>query len=85
MNDRNPDDLSHFPLLNLFQAEVENQVEIITNGLLELEKNPGAVQRLQVVMRAAHSIKGAARIAKRLILVSLAHAHRGLLCGGPVV
>ncbi len=74
MKDHGPNDLSHLPLLTLFQAEVENQTAIITSGLLELERNPGAIHHLEALMRAAHSIKGAARIVNRTMVVSLAHA-----------
>ena len=55
-------DLSNFSMLDLFRTEVENQVTILNDGLLSLEKDPAAIKVLETLMRAAHSLKGAARI-----------------------
>lgn len=60
-------------MLELFQSEAENQAAIITAGLLELEKNPEALAQLEALMRAAHSLKGAARIVGQETAVSIAH------------
>ena len=40
MNHRISDDLSGLSMLELFRAETEAQVAILTNGLLELERAP---------------------------------------------
>lgn len=61
-------------MLELFQGETENQAAVITGGLLELEKNPAALEKLEALMRAAHSLKGAARIVNQEGAVSVAHA-----------
>lgn len=54
--------------------EVETQGEVLTAGLLALERAPTAADRLEECMRAAHSLKGAARIVGQPAGVSVAHA-----------
>jgi two-component system sensor histidine kinase and response regulator WspE len=46
----------------LFRGEVETQMRVFTDGLLALEGGGSAKEHLAATMRAAHSIKGAARI-----------------------
>ncbi|HEB57056.1 MAG TPA: hybrid sensor histidine kinase/response regulator [Gammaproteobacteria bacterium] len=60
-------------MLELFSVEVEVQTGILTSGLLELEQNPGQSARLEELMRAAHSIKGAARMVDVDAAVRVAH------------
>ena len=60
-------------MLDLFRMEVEGQVEILNNNLLVLESNPHAATELEAMMRAAHSIKGAARIVQLDAAVKVAH------------
>lgn len=67
-------DLSNFSMLDLFRTEVENQVAILNEGLLSLEKDPAAIKVLETLMRAAHSLKGAARIVEIDPAVKVAHA-----------
>ena len=69
----NPD-LSQFSMLDLFRLEVDGQREVLTSGLLSLERNPAAADQLEACMRAAHSLKGAARIVGLGAAVSVAHA-----------
>ena len=59
-------------LFALFQQEAEAQCRKLTNGLLELEheNTPAALEEL---MRAAHSLKGAARIVGHESAVTVAH------------
>ncbi|MFO1476223.1 MAG: hybrid sensor histidine kinase/response regulator [Verrucomicrobiota bacterium] len=68
--------LDHFShsLLELYRLEVENQASILTNGLLELERTPAGTGQMQNLLRAAHSLKGAARIVNLQSPVSIAHA-----------
>lgn len=66
-------DFSHFSMLELFRMEVEAQATVLNQGLLELETNPGMPTTLESLMRAAHSIKGAARIIDLDVGVQLAH------------
>ena len=69
------DDLSGFSLMDLFRSEAEGQTAILSEGLLALEggdaPSPAALEPL---MRAAHSLKGAARIVGLDAAVRVAHA-----------
>ncbi|MCK0196418.1 hybrid sensor histidine kinase/response regulator [Ancylobacter sp. 6x-1] len=67
-------DLSGFSMLDLFRAELETQSQALTEGLLALERNPVAADHLEAAMRAAHSLKGAARIIELEPAVRVAHA-----------
>jgi two-component system, chemotaxis family, sensor histidine kinase and response regulator WspE len=60
-------------MLDLFRIEAENQTALLTQGLLALEQSPGPAQ-LESLMRAAHSLKGAARIINFSAAVKVAHA-----------
>ncbi len=60
-------------MLDLFQTEVETHVAILNDGLLALENNPGATDQLEALMRAAHSIKGGARVVGLDVAVRVAH------------
>lgn len=61
-------------MLELFRVEAENQSAVLISSLLELERNPGAPHLLEALMRAAHSLKGAARIVNQETAVGVAHA-----------
>lgn len=69
-----PDDLSNLSMLELFRVEAESQTGALTAGLLELERGRGTAQQLETLMRAAHSLKGAARIVNLPTAVRVAHA-----------
>ncbi|MGT2492948.1 Hpt domain-containing protein [Cupriavidus basilensis] len=58
----NPDQLRDASLLELFALEAQSQAEVLSAGLLSLERDPTAADQLEACMRAAHSLKGAARI-----------------------
>jgi two-component system sensor histidine kinase and response regulator WspE len=58
----NPDQLRDASMLELFALEADAQAEILNAGLLALEREPAAATHLESCMRAAHSLKGAARI-----------------------
>ncbi|MEG3930830.1 chemotaxis protein CheA, partial [Microcoleus sp. T3_B1] len=60
-------------MMDLFRLEAEAQVAILNEGLLALESNSQSTQALETLMRAAHSIKGAARIVGLDALVNIAH------------
>ncbi len=49
-------------MLELFRQEAETQIAILTQELLILEANPQSEDALQALMRAAHSMKGAAEL-----------------------
>jgi len=60
-------------MMELFRLEVEAQTTILTNSLIALETQPQSAQELEALMRAAHSVKGAARIVGLDGAVQLAH------------
>lgn len=64
------DDIS---MMDLFRLEIEAQVAVLNEGLLALESNSESAQALENLMRAAHSIKGSARIVALDEIVNLAH------------
>ncbi|WP_338758548.1 hybrid sensor histidine kinase/response regulator [Massilia sp. METH4] len=66
------DDLSQFSMLELFRMEAESQTQMLTDGLLALERDADPAA-LEAMMRAAHSIKGAAAIVGLDVIVQLAH------------
>jgi len=59
-------------MLELFRSEVESHSEMLTSSLLALEQEASA-GTLERMMRAAHSIKGAARIVQVPPAVEVAH------------
>ena len=66
-------DLSNFSMLDLFRMEVETQAAALNDNLLALETQPDPTEALSALMRAAHSIKGAARIVQVEPAVKVAH------------
>jgi two-component system, chemotaxis family, sensor histidine kinase and response regulator WspE len=74
VSQRNLDDPSSLSMLELFRVEAENQTAILTSGLLELERGQATPGQLEMLMRAAHSLKGAARIVNFQPVVRIAHA-----------
>src|ERR1700730_15182569 len=73
MSARNTKDLSELSMVELFRLEVENQSAVFTENLLGLEQNPTDESRLGALMRAAHSLKGAARMVDNDAAVCVAH------------
>ena len=67
-------DLSGFSMWELFRGEVAAQMQVLTDSLLAIETGAEPKEFLQAAMRAAHSIKGAARIVQLDPAVQLAHA-----------
>jgi len=72
------DDLSQFSMRDLFRIEAEGQTRALTAGLLALEHDPRRPDQLEACMRAAHSLKGAARIVAIGAGVTVAHAMEDL-------
>jgi two-component system sensor histidine kinase and response regulator WspE len=72
------DDYSQFSLHDLFRLEAETHTQTLTKSLLELEREPAAADHLEACMRAAHSLKGAARIIDLAPAVELTHAMEDL-------
>ncbi|MFZ3281319.1 hybrid sensor histidine kinase/response regulator [Pseudomonas sp.] len=68
-----PEQMRDASLLELFSLEAEAQTQVLNAGLLALERNPTQADQLESCMRAAHSLKGAARIVGIDSGVSVAH------------
>jgi two-component system sensor histidine kinase and response regulator WspE len=65
--------LEDFSLFDLFRMEAEEQVRVLQSGLIELESGAATAATLEALMRAAHSLKGAARIVGLDAIVNLTH------------
>lgn len=70
-NQKLPIDESMF---ELFYIEVDQRIRELNEGILQLESNTDDPSILEGLMRAAHSIKGAARIIDLSLISRLAHA-----------
>jgi two-component system sensor histidine kinase and response regulator WspE len=68
-----PDQMRDASLFELFTLEAEAQTQVLSAGLLALERNPTQADQLEACMRAAHSLKGAARIVGVNAGVSVSH------------
>ena len=71
-------DLGGFSLHELFRGEAETHAAALSEGLVRLEGTSDPVV-VEPLMRAAHSIKGAARVIGLEIAVKLAHAMEDVL------
>ncbi len=67
-------DLSSMSMMDLFRQEAKSHCAALSDNLLALERKPADPDALASLMRAAHSIKGAARIVDLPVVVELAHA-----------
>ncbi|MGD6506331.1 Hpt domain-containing protein, partial [Xanthomonas citri pv. citri] len=67
------EDLGRQSLLALFHEEAQTQTRVLSTGLLTLERAPTDAAALEACMRAAHSLKGAARIVGLQDGVAVAH------------
>ncbi|SDA75352.1 two-component system, chemotaxis family, sensor histidine kinase and response regulator WspE [Pseudomonas sp. NFACC15-1] len=76
-----PDQMRDASLLELFSLEADAQVQVLSTGLLALERDPTQADYLESCMRAAHSLKGAARIVGVDAGVSVAHVMEDCLVG----
>ena len=68
-----PDQMRDASLQELFSLEADAQTQVLSAGLLALERNPTQADQLEACMRAAHSLKGAARIVGVDAGVSVSH------------
>lgn len=66
-------------MFELYRLEAEDQTRVLTSELLALERAPTAPEHLEVCMRAAHSLKGAARIIGFDLGVKVAHLMEDVL------
>ena len=68
------DDLSGFSMLELFRLEADTQTAVLSTGILAIERLELSPQTIESMMRAAHSLKGPARIVGVEPAVEVAHA-----------
>lgn len=61
-------------LFDLFRMEAEEQVQVLQVELIQLEAGTASATILETLMRASHSLKGAARIVGLDPIVHLTHA-----------
>ena len=66
-------------MLELFRIEAATHAAVLETGLVTLESAAQTPEQIEPLMRAAHSIKGAARIVGLNKAVELAHAMEDLL------
>ena len=74
MSSSDGNDYAGFSMLDLFRQEVEQHSAALSDGLLAVEQGRATAENLESLMRAAHSIKGAARIVQLDPVVTVAHA-----------
>ena len=67
-------DLSSFSMMELFRMEAESHTGTLSAGLVALEGAHATAEVIEPLMRAAHSLKGAARIVGLDAAVRVAHA-----------
>ncbi|MBL1275270.1 MAG: hybrid sensor histidine kinase/response regulator [Ectothiorhodospiraceae bacterium] len=65
--------LGDMSMFDLFRMEVESQTATLAAELLNLEEDPNAASTLEALMRAAHSLKGAARMVSVEPVVKISH------------
>ncbi len=73
-----PADLAELPMLDLFRMELETHAQALETGLVAVEGETQA-EKIEPLMRAAHSIKGAARMVGLDLAVGMAHAMEDVL------
>lgn len=74
MTHGNGGDFGDMSMMDLFRMEAENQCNQLSEDLLALEQDPTAADLLESLMRASHSVKGAARVVELHPAVQVAHA-----------
>ncbi|TWU30822.1 hybrid sensor histidine kinase/response regulator [Novipirellula artificiosorum] len=74
-------DLSGFSIFELYKGEVDSHLAALSEGLLAIEGDQGDLSEIEQLMRAAHSIKGAAAIADIKMIVELAHTMEDCFVG----
>jgi two-component system chemotaxis sensor kinase CheA len=65
--------------LQYFRIEAREILDQLTQGVLSLEKHSGGKEQLALLLRLAHTLKGAARVVKQLEIADRAHALEDLL------
>ncbi len=65
--------------LKIFMEEGEEQLEVLAQGLLALERSAGDVDLLQRIFRAAHTLKGSSGAVGHRRMADLTHAMESVL------
>lgn len=73
VDSQQPDSIADLSMLELFRMEAESQTQKLSDSLLCLENSPDNPELLEELMRAAHSLKGAARMVGLDDSVRIAH------------
>ncbi|MCE5324626.1 chemotaxis protein CheA [bacterium] len=66
-------------MMGLFLEEAEEQLLKLDDGFLQLEKNPGDIEILKEIFRAAHTLKGSSATMGLTEIARLTHAMENLL------
>lgn len=66
-------------LLDVFLVEADEQIQQLDTGILYLEKNPGDLDVINEVFRAAHTLKGSSTSMGLESIRTLTHAMESLL------
>ena len=74
MTNGSEENFNDMSMMDLFRLEAENQCNQLSEDLLALEQDPTASDLLESLMRASHSVKGAARVVGLHPAVQVAHA-----------
>lgn len=72
------EDLSGFSMMDLFRMEADERLAVLSQGLVGLEASASGAA-IEPLMRAAHSLKGAARVVGLDVAVQVAHAMEDVL------
>lgn len=67
--------------LPIFRAEADDQLQILEEGLVELERRSDSAELVQALFRAAHTLKGSAGMIGHKRMVDLTHALETVLDG----
>ena len=67
--------------LPIFQAEAEEHLQVLEEGLVRLEREKDDTELVQAIFRAAHTLKGSAGMIGHKRMVDLTHALETILDG----
>ena len=67
--------------LPIFLAETDDQIQVLDQGIVELEREQGNPALLQAIFRAAHTLKGASGMVGHTRMVEITHALENALDG----
>ncbi len=67
--------------LPIFQAEADEQLQVLDEGLVRLEQNADDSELLRTLFRAAHTLKGSSGVINHQRMVKLTHAMETVLDG----